>query len=59
MSYASLSPVQRSVVDLMVSEEPSGASPTLATDDRTFWERLADTVADVGGSWAFIGIYSA
>ena len=57
-AYAHLSPVQRSVVDLMVSEAPSGVSPTLQDDDRTFWERLADTVADVGGSWTFIGVFS-
>ena len=57
-AYADLSPVQRSVVDLMVSEAPSGVSPTLEDDDRTFWERLADTVADVGGSWTFIGVFS-
>lgn len=56
--YADLTPVQRSVVDLMVSEAPSGVSPVLETDDRTFWERLADTVADVGGSWTFIGVFS-
>ena len=56
--YADLTPVQRSVVDLRVSEAPSGVSPVLETDDRTFWERLADTVADVGGSWTFIGVFS-
>lgn len=55
--YADLSPVQKSVVDLMISEAPSGVNPTLQTDDRTFWERLADTVADVGGSWTFIGVF--
>lgn len=57
-TYADLSPVQRSVVDLIVSEAPSGVNPTLQTDDRTFWARLADTVADVGGSWCFIGVFS-
>ncbi|MBB3873064.1 DUF1003 domain-containing protein [Brevundimonas mediterranea] len=56
--YADLTPVQRSVVDLMVTEAPSGVSPILEIDDRTFWERLADTVADVGGSWTFIGVFS-
>ena len=57
--YDSLSPVQKSVVDMMVAEAPTGASPALAIDDRTFLDRLADRVADVGGSWAFIASFSA
>jgi uncharacterized membrane protein len=53
-SYDDLTPVQRSVIDLISTESPSGLSPELSTDDRTFWQRLADTIAAVGGSWAFI-----
>jgi uncharacterized membrane protein len=30
----------------------------LEVDDRTFWDRLADKVAEVGGSWAFIASFS-
>ena len=33
---------------------PSGVAPELRTDKRTFGERLADSVAAVGGSWGFI-----
>ena len=52
--YDELTPIQKSVVDLVVSEAPSGEHPHLAADDRGFWERLADHVAAVGGSWGFI-----
>ena len=51
--YEDLNPVQRSVIDLIVTEAPS-ASPGLAPDERSFGERLADKVATFGGSWAFI-----
>lgn len=53
-AYDALSPVQRSVIDLMIDNVPTGVSPELRTDDRTFWERMADRVAAVGGSWSFI-----
>ena len=56
--YEALTPVQKSVVDLMVSSAPTGISPVLEVDDRTFWDRLADKVAEVGGSWGFIGGFS-
>jgi uncharacterized membrane protein len=52
--YEALTPIQRSVVDLVVSEAPSGEHPHIAPDARSFWERLADQVAAVGGSWGFI-----
>lgn len=52
--YADLTPVQRSVVDLMVAEAPTGLAPALA-DDRALWDRIADRVAQIGGSWAFLG----
>jgi len=53
-SYAELNPVQRSVIDLIATEQPTGVSHELKVDDRTFGERLADRVAAVGGSWGFI-----
>ena len=53
-SYDALTPVQRSVIDLIANETPTGLHPELRTDDRTFGERLADRVAAIGGSWAFI-----
>ncbi len=53
-SYETLTPVQRSVIDLIANEAPTGLDPRLRHDDRTFGERLADRVAAVGGSWGFI-----
>ena len=53
-SYAQLTPVQRSVIDLIATEAPSEAHPGLTHDERSFGERLADRVAAVGGSWGFI-----
>ncbi len=52
--YDDLRPVQKSVIDLIATEAPTGVSPELVNDDRSFGERLADNVAKVGGSWAFI-----
>jgi uncharacterized membrane protein len=52
--YEALTPIQKSVIDLVASETPSKEHPHLAPDDRTFWQRLADQVAAVGGSWGFI-----
>jgi uncharacterized membrane protein len=53
-SYEKLNPVQRSVIDLIATEAPSGLHPSLSHDERTFGARLADRVAAVGGSWGFI-----
>jgi uncharacterized membrane protein len=53
-SYEELTPVQRSVIDLIATEEPSSIDPTLKHDDRSFGDRLADHVAAIGGSWGFI-----
>lgn len=52
--YDQLTDVQRSVIDLIATEAPSGVDPRLIVDDRTAAERLADRVAAIGGSWAFI-----
>lgn len=57
VGYAGLTPVQRSVVDLMAAESPTGHGPALV-EDRTFWDRLADRVARVGGSWTFLGAFA-
>lgn len=51
--YADLGPVQRSVVDLIAAETPTGLTPVLA-DGRTGWDQLADRMAEVGGSWSFL-----
>jgi uncharacterized membrane protein len=53
-SYEELTAVQRSVIDLIATEAPTGLSPRLQIDDRSFGQRLADRVASVGGSWGFI-----
>jgi uncharacterized membrane protein len=53
-AYEQLTPVQRSVIDLIANERPSDVNPRLKFDDRTLGQRLADAVARVGGSWGFI-----
>lgn len=53
-SYGDLNPIQRSVIDLIATAAPTGLHPELLVDDRTVGQRLADNVAAVGGSWAFI-----
>jgi uncharacterized membrane protein len=53
-AYQDLTPLQQSVVDLVAAERPSVENPAIRSDDRSFWERLADQVAAVGGSWGFI-----
>jgi uncharacterized membrane protein len=53
-AYEGLTPVQRSVIDLIATEAPTGLDPELKHDERKPSERLADQVAAVGGSWAFI-----
>ena len=56
--YLQLTAVQKSVIDLIAAEAPTGLNKALLADDRTYWDRLADKVAAVGGSWAFIGGFS-
>jgi len=53
-TYEKLTPVQKSVIDMIATEAPTGVSPALVVDDRNGWDRLADKVAAVGGSWGFI-----
>jgi uncharacterized membrane protein len=57
--YDQLNPIQRSVIDLIVIEAPTGLDPQLQVDDRTVGQRLADRVAAVGGSWGFIMGFAA
>jgi uncharacterized membrane protein len=52
--YEALTPIQRSVIDLIATEAPTGANPAFRLDDRRFGDRLADKVAAIGGSWGFI-----
>ena len=53
-SYDELNDVQKSVIDLIATEEPSHVNPALKHDTRSFGDRLADHVAAIGGSWGFI-----
>jgi uncharacterized membrane protein len=57
-SYDQLTEVKKSVIDLIAAEAPTGLNKALIADDRSYWDRLADTVAAIGGSWAFIGGFS-
>ncbi|MFY8209044.1 MAG: DUF1003 domain-containing protein, partial [Caulobacter sp.] len=52
-SYGELNDVQKRVIDLILAEQPS--DPRAVFDEGTFWTRLADKVAAIGGSWNFIG----
>ncbi|PZQ63921.1 MAG: hypothetical protein DI570_07410 [Phenylobacterium zucineum] len=53
-AWKDLNEVQRSVINLIATEAPTGVASELKLDDRTRGQRLADKVAAVGGSWAFI-----
>jgi uncharacterized membrane protein len=53
-SYEDLTDIQRSVIDLIATEAPTGLDHRLIVDARTPGQRLADKVAAIGGSWAFI-----
>jgi uncharacterized membrane protein len=57
--YEQLNPLQKSVVDLLCTDQPSGLGQHLNLDDRTYWQKLADRVAEVGGSWGFIFGFAA
>lgn len=50
--YDQLPLVQRQVIDAVAKESPTDAGPELQPPG--FWDRLADKVARVGGSWGFI-----
>jgi uncharacterized membrane protein len=50
--YDDLPAVQQQVIDAVAREAPTGPSPEL--EPERYWDQLADKVARVGGSWAFI-----
>ncbi len=52
--YAQLSQQKRSVIDLIADQKPTGLGPLAKADERDGWAKLADKVAQVGGSWGFI-----
>jgi uncharacterized membrane protein len=51
--YGELNAVQQRAIDLVLAEQPSEGPDE--DEENTFWTRLADKVAAVGGSWGFIG----
>ena len=53
-SYGQLTDTKKSVIDLIADQKPTGLGPLAKVDERDRWARLADSVARVGGSWAFI-----
>ncbi|MFT3724145.1 MAG: DUF1003 domain-containing protein [Hyphomonadaceae bacterium] len=53
-SYSTLSNRKKSVIDLIADQKPTGLGPLGHLDDRDRWQKLADNVAKVGGSWNFI-----
>jgi uncharacterized membrane protein len=57
--YASLSSQKKSVIDLIVDQKPTGLGPLAKVDQRDRWQKLADNVAKVGGSWTFIFSFAA
>ncbi|WP_334176267.1 DUF1003 domain-containing protein [Pseudoxanthobacter sp.] len=55
MGLADLSPQERRVITRMARRHAVSRDMSVAFDEsRTFGERLADQVAEVGGSWGFI-----
>lgn len=54
--YAALTPLQQAVIDAIAREGPTKTAPSSDSTGAasSFWDRLADNVARIGGSWAFI-----
>jgi uncharacterized membrane protein len=53
-AYGELTSQKKSVIDLIADQRPSGLGPLAKIDERDGWQKLADQVAKVGGSWGFI-----
>jgi uncharacterized membrane protein len=58
-AYQDLTGQKKSVIDLIADQKPSGVGPFAKMDERNRWQRLADQVAKVGGSWGFIFTFIA
>ena len=53
-----LGTLERSIVSAWLSRQVRSRDPNLAFDAQTtFGQRIADKVAQVGGSWTFIGVF--
>jgi uncharacterized membrane protein len=58
--YVELDEAERDVIDEMAREEPTVENVSEILDEEaTFWDRMADRVAAVGGSWTFIFSFGA
>ena len=55
---ASLSTRERAILDAIQGRRHIARDPTVDSD-KTFGERMADRVAEFGGSWTFIGLFAA
>jgi uncharacterized membrane protein len=54
-AYESLSESERNVIDTMARDEPVTENVSEQLDEQaSFWDRAADRVAAIGGSWGFI-----
>lgn len=51
-SYEELSEQKKSVINLIADQRPTAINADLR--DSKWWDRLADAVARIGGSWGFI-----
>jgi uncharacterized membrane protein/uncharacterized membrane protein YeaQ/YmgE (transglycosylase-associated protein family) len=55
---AELGDLERRILSSLLSHRPSVRDPNMAIDaTATFGERVADRVAQFGGSWTFIGLF--
>lgn len=55
---AQLGDLERRILNSVLSHQPSARDPNSAIDaTATFGERVADRVAQFGGSWTFIGLF--
>jgi uncharacterized membrane protein len=48
-SYEELSDRKKSVIDLIADQRPTAIGPVLK-EESSYWDRMADTVARIGGS---------
>jgi uncharacterized membrane protein len=56
--WDSLHDLEKKTIQNLISRKPtSGSAKDTFSDDRTFGEKIADSVATFGGSWTFIIIF--
>ena len=58
--HDALTPSERTILDALHARKHVAKAPTLPGEEpKTFGERMADRVAEFGGSWTFIIIFAA